>query len=147
MHEMSSIVDPEMPSRVIQAGAGTGKTHRLVTLCLQLFAGGLAPARLCAVTFTEKAAAELKGRIRKRVDGLTEGAAEPDVPAREPLFWRAVRRDLGLAQVGTIHGLCAQILRPVKRPCWARWRAARRRRKGSAPRWGCARRASSARAS
>jgi ATP-dependent helicase/nuclease subunit A len=98
-------------SRVIQAGAGTGKTHRLVTLCLQLFSDGLPPLRLCAVTFTEKAAAELKGRIRKRVDGLADGATEPDVPAREPLFWRAVRRDLGLAQVGTIHGLCAQILR------------------------------------
>jgi ATP-dependent helicase/nuclease subunit A len=105
-----------MSSRVIQAGAGTGKTHRLVTLCLQLFAEGLAPARLCAVTFTEKAAAELKGRIRNRVDALALGqlallGSEPEVPVREPGFWRAVRRDLGLAQVGTIHALCAQILR------------------------------------
>ena len=100
-----------MSARVIQAGAGTGKTHRLVTLCLQLFAEGLQPARLCAVTFTEKAAAELKGRIRKRVDELALGGEEPDVAVREPAFWRAIRRDLGLAQVGTIHALCAQILR------------------------------------
>jgi ATP-dependent exoDNAse (exonuclease V) beta subunit len=100
-----------MSARVIQAGAGTGKTHRLVTLCLQLFAEGLPPARLCAVTFTEKAAAELKGRIRNRVDGLASGGEEPEVPLREPAFWRAIRRDLGLAQVGTIHALCAQILR------------------------------------
>lgn len=100
-----------MTSRVIQAGAGTGKTHRLVTLCLQLFAGGVAPARLCAVTFTEKAAAELKGRIRRRVDGLLQGAVEAEVPVRDAAHWRAVRRELGLAQVGTIHGLCAQILR------------------------------------
>jgi ATP-dependent exoDNAse (exonuclease V) beta subunit len=98
-------------SRVIQAGAGTGKTHRLVTLCLQLFADGLEPARLCAVTFTEKAAAELKGRIRRRLDGLVAGGQEPDVQPRDMAFWRAVRRDVGLAQVGTIHGLCAQILR------------------------------------
>src|SRR5207302_10929018 len=47
------------------------------------------------------AAAELKGRIRSRVDVLAE---------REPL-WRRVRRDLGLAQIGTIHSLCGQILR------------------------------------
>jgi ATP-dependent helicase/nuclease subunit A len=90
-------------SAVIQAGAGTGKTHGLVELCIELLGGRdpLPPARLCAVTFTEKAAAELKGRIRSRVDVLAE---------REPL-WRRVRRDLGLAQIGTIHSLCGQILR------------------------------------
>jgi ATP-dependent helicase/nuclease subunit A len=90
-------------SAVIQAGAGTGKTHSLVELCIELLGGRdpLPPARLCAVTFTEKAAAELKGRIRSRVDVLAEC---------EPL-WRRVRRDLGLAQIGTIHSLCGQILR------------------------------------
>ena len=89
--------------RVIQAGAGTGKTHSLVSLCVDLLGREepLAPARLCAITFTEKAAAELKDRLRRRVDELAEGAS----------FWRKVRRDLGLAQVGTIHGLCGQILR------------------------------------
>ncbi len=90
-------------SAVVQAGAGTGKTHNLVSLCVQLLSGAepLPPARLWAVTFTEKAAAELMGRIRARIDGLAAGD-----PA-----WRRVRRDLGLAQIGTIHALCAQILR------------------------------------
>ena len=55
--------------RVIQAGAGTGKTHSLVSLCVDLLGREepLAPARLCAITFTEKAAAELKDRLRRRV--------------------------------------------------------------------------------
>ncbi|HET9752688.1 MAG TPA: UvrD-helicase domain-containing protein, partial [Myxococcales bacterium] len=90
-------------SAVVQAGAGTGKTHNLVSLCVQLLGGAqpLPPARLWAVTFTEKAAAELKGRIRARVEELA---------AKDPAF-RRVRRDLGLAQIGTIHSLCAQILR------------------------------------
>src|SRR5207302_8511178 len=57
----------------------------------------LPPPRLCAVTFTEKAAAELKGRLRQRVE-RDEGL-------------RHLRRDLGQAQVGTIHSLCGQILR------------------------------------
>jgi ATP-dependent helicase/nuclease subunit A len=88
---------------VIQAGAGTGKTHNLVSICLDLLGreDPLPPAKLCAVTFTEKAAAELKGRIRARMDQLAE---------REP-SWRRIRRDLGLAQIGTIHALCGQILR------------------------------------
>ncbi|HYS09126.1 MAG TPA: UvrD-helicase domain-containing protein [Myxococcales bacterium] len=103
---------PERASRVIQAGAGTGKTHELVSVCLDLLGSedalaspgtrnSVSPSRLWAVTFTEKAAAELKGRIRTRVDELA--AADP--------AWRRVRRDLGLAQIGTIHALCGQILR------------------------------------
>ena len=45
-------------SAVVQAGAGTGKTHSLITLCLHLLGGAgraepLSPQRLCAVTFTE----------------------------------------------------------------------------------------------
>ncbi|HWE22351.1 MAG TPA: UvrD-helicase domain-containing protein, partial [Myxococcales bacterium] len=111
-------------SAVVQAGAGTGKTHSLVTLCLHLLGGigraePLPAARLWAVTFTEKAAAELKGRIRQRIDALAEcapeevAALEPDLvgPPLPSSLWRRVRRDLGAAQIGTIHGLCAQILR------------------------------------
>ena len=115
-------------SAVVQAGAGTGKTHSLVTLCLHLLGGigreaPLLPSRLWAVTFTEKAAAELKGRLRQRVDALAEGGGELSAPSGPPgelalapappsaAFWRKVRRDLGLAQVGTIHSLCGQILR------------------------------------
>ena len=113
-------------SAVVQAGAGTGKTHSLVTLCLHLLGGigraePLLPSRLCAVTFTEKAAAELQGRLRQRVDDLAQGrGAEPDLLAScaalgtappAAAHWRQVRGSLGLAQVGTIHGLCAQILR------------------------------------
>src|SRR5437870_2812861 len=89
--------------RVIQAGAGTGKTHRLIDLCVDLLGGDppLAPGRLCAITFTEKAAAELKDRLRRRVDSLAAGQPR----------WRKIQRDLGLAQVGTIHGLSGQMLR------------------------------------
>src|SRR2546422_11303876 len=85
----------------MQAGAGTGKTHSLVELRVEMLQSGLPAARLCAVTFTEKAAAELKGRLRQRIDSLAQNDA----------FWRRVRADLGLAQVGTIHSLCGQILR------------------------------------
>jgi len=103
---------PERGSAVIQAGAGTGKTHDLVSVCLDLLGGEdpLPPARLWAVTFTEKAAAELKGRIRARVDDLAESRGHL-AESRGVDAWRRVRRDLGLAQIGTIHSLCGQILR------------------------------------
>ncbi|HVI24210.1 MAG TPA: UvrD-helicase domain-containing protein, partial [Myxococcales bacterium] len=100
-------------SAVLQAGAGTGKTHSLVTLCLHALAGvgrpePLLPARLWAVTFSEKAAAELKSRIQKRVDRLATASVE-EVREIEPELWestggsppaashwRRVLRDLGL---------------------------------------------------
>src|SRR5438105_4275413 len=118
----------EPRSAVLQAGAGTGMTLSLVTPCLHAIAGvgrpePLPPARLWAVTFSEKAAAEMKGRIRQRVDRLA--ASTPgEVRRLEPELWescggapppashwRRVLRDLGLAQIDTLHGLCAQILR------------------------------------
>ena len=123
-------------SAVVQAGAGSGKTHSLVTLCLHLLGGAgraepLLPGRLCAVTFTEKAAAELRGRLRSRVDRLAvcESPAalaalaakhEPELAAScaaagtalpAPEAWRKIRRDLGQAEIGTIHGLCSRLLR------------------------------------
>jgi ATP-dependent exoDNAse (exonuclease V) beta subunit len=130
-------------SAVVQAGAGTGKTHSLITLCLHLLGGvgraePVPPARLWAVTFTEKAAAELRARLRQRIDRLAEsrsgaGAAkgsgtgpddlallEPELARScaaegrafpEPAVWQRARRDLGLAQIDTIHALCNQILR------------------------------------
>src|SRR5438105_14951660 len=81
----------EPRSAVLQAGAGTGKTHSLVTLCLHALAGvgrrePLPAARLWAVTFSEKAAAELKGRIRQRVDRLAESSPD-EVQRLEPELW------------------------------------------------------------
>ena len=123
-------------SAVVQAGAGSGKTHSLVTLCLHLLGGAgrpepLLPGRLCAVTFTEKAAAELRGRLRSRIDRLAfcetpdalsalAATHEPELlascaaagtPLPAPEAWRRVRRDLGQAEIGTIHGLCSRLLR------------------------------------
>src|SRR5205814_2097573 len=79
--------------------------------------------RLWAVTFSEKAAAELKGRIRQRVDGLATSNSPEEVRRIEPdlwescggspppaSHWRRVLRDLVPAQIHTLHGLPAQIL-------------------------------------
>src|SRR5262249_62400614 len=64
------------------AGAGSGKTHSLVTLALQLLAGArpgagpLAPSRLAMVTFTDKAAAELRERLRQRVEAQSRSEGQ-----------------------------------------------------------------------
>ncbi|TSC31907.1 UvrD-helicase domain-containing protein [Corallococcus sp. Z5C101001] len=114
----------------LMAGAGAGKTYSLVTMTLHLFAGAreavaaLRPSRLCMLTFTDKAAAEMRRRVRERLDMLAQGDvpldAEKDLRASlarlERPFptqdaWRKVREELGAATVGTFHSLCGQLLR------------------------------------
>jgi superfamily I DNA/RNA helicase len=119
-------VSAPRPSACVFAGAGTGKTHGLITECLRLLGGAdrdepLAPARLCLLTFTEKAAAEMRGRLAFRIAALAAGdAAEPELtaaftsagrpfpPAAE---WRRVQGRLSGATIATFHGFCAGLLR------------------------------------
>ena len=49
---------------VLTAGAGSGKTRTLIARYAGLLAGGLSPRRVVAITFTEKAAREMRSRVR-----------------------------------------------------------------------------------
>jgi len=100
---------------VVEAAAGTGKTTELVKRILRVLATGRATmAEIVAVTFTEKAAGELKLRLRERVE--LERAKASD-PAERQRLDRALGT-LEEAQVNTIHGFCAELLR--ERPVEAR---------------------------
>jgi hypothetical protein len=94
----------EYPGSVaIAAGAGSGKTFVLTRRLLHLIRGGLRPEELVAVTFTEAAAAELRGRLQ----GLLEREAQRSGDAS----LGEAARQLPLAQISTIHALCARIVR------------------------------------
>ena len=114
------------PNACVFAGAGTGKTHGLITECLRLLGGldcdePLAPARLCLLTFTEKAAAEMRGRLAARVAALAAGeSSEPELtaafaaagrPCPPASEWRRVQGRLSGATIATFHGFCAGLLR------------------------------------
>ena len=93
---------------VVEAAAGTGKTTELVARILNVLASGRARIeQIVAVTFTEKAAGELKLRIRKELEGLRQRASASGVQAR---LTDAIQR-LEEAHVSTIHGFCADLLR------------------------------------
>ena len=91
------------PSSVaVTAGAGTGKTFMLAARYLfHLQEQHLSPLEVVAITFTERAANELRSRIRHTV--ITEF---PDHPEREEII-----AELEAAQISTIHSLCARICR------------------------------------
>jgi ATP-dependent helicase/nuclease subunit A len=99
---------------VVEAAAGTGKTTELVNRIVRILASGRAKVEgIVAVTFTEKAAGELKLRLREALD-VARTHAEPG--EREAL--NAALQSLEEAHVSTIHGFCAELLR--ERPVEAR---------------------------
>jgi len=100
---------------VVEAAAGTGKTTELVKRILRVIGSGRTTVgRLVAVTFTEKAAGELKLRLRRELETARRTTQEPDERDR---FEEALKH-LEDAHIGTIHGFCAELLR--ERPVEAR---------------------------
>src|SRR3982751_3625061 len=88
---------------VVEAAAGTGKTTELVGRIVRILATGRAGVdNIVAVTFTEKAAGELKLRLREALDEARAGASGAE---REAL--NEALRSLEEAHVSTIHGFCA----------------------------------------
>src|SRR5947207_14041331 len=91
---------------VVEAAAGTGKTTELVNRILRILATGRATmSEIVAVTFTEKAAGELKLRLRESIEN--ERADNPDAAARHRL--EQALETLEDAHVNTIHGFCAEL--------------------------------------
>jgi ATP-dependent exoDNAse (exonuclease V) beta subunit len=101
---------------VVEAAAGTGKTTELVRRIIRIVETGRAEVGgIVAVTFTEKAAGELKLRLREALEEARRKAS-PKSPERARLDSGLAR--LEEAQVSTIHGFCADVLR--ERPVEAR---------------------------
>ena len=105
-------------SFVMEASAGTGKTHTLISRILYLILekGPQGPplrlAEICAITFTEKAADEMKARLRLELEKKLEGSVAPETAGR---ILQALD-DLETAAVSTFHSFAAGLLkeRPVE---------------------------------
>lgn len=114
---------PLRRANLIEASAGTGKTYTIVSLYLRLIAeSGLGVDQILVVTFTEAATAELRARIRERLqealEAVVKGRSGDEVIAA---FLRRNRRlvrhrlqqalrSFDDAAVFTIHGFCRKIL-------------------------------------
>jgi ATP-dependent helicase/nuclease subunit A len=96
----------------VEAAAGTGKTTALVGRIVGLVKTGVGRLeQIVAVTFTEKAAGEMKLRLRSEIE---KERAQATSVERERLD--QALRELELARIGTIHGFCGDILheRPIE---------------------------------
>ena len=118
---------------VIEASAGTGKTHRVTSLAVEAIAEGLPVDALLLVTFTRAATGELRDRVWSRLvaaeaaldECLATGAvpdddlvtrlctgSSPDVATRRDRI-REVIAEFDAATIATIHGFCEQVLSRV----------------------------------
>lgn len=86
-------------SKCVTAGAGTGKTHVLVQKYISLLEEGVSVGEILALTFTEKAAGEMKVRVRRAL------------ARKEGERWDAIRDEFLWAKISTFHSFCASVLR------------------------------------
>ncbi|MGI8802793.1 MAG: UvrD-helicase domain-containing protein, partial [Solirubrobacteraceae bacterium] len=95
--EQEEAVQRRRGALLLAANAGSGKTTVLVERFVRaVHEDGVSPGRILAITFTERAAGELRARVRRRLHELGD---------------RGAARDTEAAFVSTIHGFCARLLR------------------------------------
>ena len=93
-----------------EAGAGTGKTGVLVQrYCDAVTEDDVGPEEILAVTFTERAAGELRERIRRELTARARGSVEAGDHVRAAEIDRAAREG-ERAWITTIHGFCRRLL-------------------------------------
>jgi ATP-dependent helicase/nuclease subunit A len=102
--DRADAVDPAL-NIVLEASAGTGKTRVLVDRYVNLIRAGVEPANILAITFTRKAAAEMRERI---LETLARAAAEGSFDERR---WRSLRERLAEVAISTIDAFCLSLLR------------------------------------
>jgi len=113
-------------SCIVQAPAGSGKTGLLIQRVLRLLAGVGRPEEILAITFTRKAAAEMRRRVLEALHAAARGVPPPGEPhgqltldlARAALArdrergWRLLENPARL-RVQTIDSLCASLARQM----------------------------------
>src|SRR3989338_4745848 len=96
--KQAQIVHAKVPRLVVEAQPGSGKTRILVErLVAGLQKDGFKPQQLVAITFTEKAAQEIKDRVVERMGQLSKQAFPQQAIDQ---LW-----------ISTIHGFCRRILK------------------------------------
>lgn len=91
---------------LVTAGAGTGKTRVLTEKYLLLVEQeGMDPREIVAITFTQKAAFEMRTRVRQTM--ATRAAAD----GAQSGYWQSRQEALESAYIGTFHGFCQGLIR------------------------------------
>ena len=99
--QQQAVIDSTDKEILVEAGAGSGKTTTTVGRYIRLVEDGLDPGKILVFTFTDKAAGELRERVR---EARVEQAAEAGDPNPEAV-------SMSSSWIGTFHSICTRILR------------------------------------
>ena len=103
--EQRAAIEARAHNVLLEAGAGSGKTGVMVERYTRLVVDeGVSPDAVLAFTFTDKAAAELRARVRAELGRRAEGTGAAAVRAT------ALLSTIGGAWITTIHGFCNRVL-------------------------------------
>ena len=95
---------------LVTAGAGSGKTrmltHRIAHMICEL---GIDPKNILAITFTNKAANEMKDRLERMIEDIYLSSDDPNLI--NPEYFSSRINDYGYMWIATFHSMCAKILR------------------------------------
>ena len=93
---------------VVEASAGTGKTYTIQQIVARLVKEGISLKKILIVTYTEKAAGELKDRIRKKLEEVldSQNNSQDDLDVFETAL-----REVDNASIFTIHSFCQKALK------------------------------------
>jgi ATP-dependent helicase/nuclease subunit A len=112
---MSEILDQEARDLVVgkleqsfslTAGAGSGKTSVLVQRLIRVLSSGVPPRRVGAITFTEKAAGELRYRARRGLEDVLASTTDAEHAATVKSALDAFSE----LTLSTIHAFCRELL-------------------------------------
>src|SRR5450759_978858 len=118
-HEAREVIRTALDtSLLVEAAAGTGKTASMVTRMVELIKTGAleSVATVAAVTFTRKAASELRARFQAELEAAVGAPDAPEADAPGTTREERARLEDTLANIdqcfiGTIHSFCARLLR------------------------------------
>src|ERR1700689_4438747 len=107
-------------SLLVEAGAGSGKTSVMAGRVVVLFANGIEPKHIAAVTFTEFAASELRSRIEQFATALSSGEVPRDLAQAFPeglSFYQQANLERACKAFDqlactTIHGFAQALIKP-----------------------------------
>ncbi|HET7689457.1 MAG TPA: UvrD-helicase domain-containing protein [Nocardioidaceae bacterium] len=132
LFDLAGPLPPDRATTVLEASAGTGKTHAIATLATRYVAEGLPLEELMLVTFGRAATSELRERVRSRMVETAAALATPaatlqdddpvlrllasgselDVATRRTRLLAALAR-FDAATIATTHQFCGQMLRAL----------------------------------
>ena len=93
---------------IVSASAGSGKTTVMIEKIIRLIRGGVDVGEILAVTFTKKAAAQMKEKLSK---ALIENINAPDITPEKRARLKRQLSEVPSADISTIHSFCSKLIR------------------------------------